>query len=277
MHTPDEQSGKGVLNRQEGRRMFSLTRHLPSSDLGWFIKRFWIVRWDLRGRPPYEQVVLSHPNVNMVFERGVTRIYGITRTSDTRVVRDAGQVLGVKFKPGGFYPFWRADISGLTGRSVSFREAFGEDVGELEADILAQEDDSRMVELAERFFRARLPERDENVVEVDRIVETIERDRDITKVDDLVNRFGLGMRTLQRLFSRYVGVSPKWVIRRYRLHDAAEQLERGERSDWSQLSVQLGYYDQAHFIKDFKAIIGKSPEEYAKGIGAGMEAEPARK
>jgi AraC-like DNA-binding protein len=267
MHTTVEASGKGILNQQESMRKFSLTRHSPSPDLDWLIKRFWVVKWDLRGQHPFEQVVLSHPNVNMVFEKDLTRIYGITKTSDIRIIKDAGQVLGVKFKPGGFYPFWKKDISGLTGRSVSFREAFGEDVGALEADILAQEDESKMIELAERFFRERLPERDENVEEVNRIVVAIERDRDITKVDDLASRFGINKRTLQRLFGRYVGISPKWVIQRYRLHEAAEQLERGEVSDWPQLSLDLGYYDQAHFIKDFKAIIGRSPEDYIRRIG----------
>ncbi|MDF2718032.1 MAG: AraC family transcriptional regulator [Paenibacillus sp.] len=258
-------SGKGILNKQESMQKFSLTRHSPSQDLDWFIQWFWVVKWDLRGQAPYEQVVLSHPNVNMVFEKQNTRIYGITRTSDIRVVKDDGKVLGVKFKPGGFYPFWRRDISGLTGRSVSFREAFGTEVQPLEADILAQEDERGMVMLAERFFRERLPVMDDNVADVHRIVTAIASEREITKVDDLVRRFGINKRTLQRLFSRYVGISPKWVIQRYRLHDAAEQMERGEVTDWPQLSLDLGYYDQAHFIKDFKTIIGRSPEEYVKG------------
>lgn len=265
MTTSVEVSGKGILNIQESMQKFSLTRYSPSPDLDWLIQWFWVVRWDLRGQEPYEQVVLSHPNVNMVFEKQNTRIYGITRTSDIRLVKDEGKVLGVKFKPGGFYPFWKRDISGLTGRSVSFREAFGRDSEPLEEDILAQVDERGMVMLAERFFRERLPVKDDNVEDVHRIVTTIAGDREITKVDDVVRRFGINKRTLQRLFSRYVGISPKWVIQRYRLHDAAEQMERGEITDWPKLSLDLGYYDQAHFIKDFKAIIGRSPEEYVKG------------
>ncbi len=72
------------------------------------------------------------------------------------------------------------------------------------------------------------------------------------------------MRALQRLFSRYVGVSPKWVIRRFRLQEAAEQLTRGNIVDWSRLALDLGYFDQAHFINDFRSLIGMSPTEYAK-------------
>lgn len=267
MNRSAEIGGKGLLNAQEAAQKYSLTRYLPSPDLDWLIQRYWVIRWDLRGQPPFKQIVLSHPNVNLVFEENMTRIYGITKTSETRIVEGEGKVLGVKFKPGGFYPFWKKDISELAGTSVGFREAFGIEPGPLETAILAGRDDAEMVRLAERFFRSVLPERDEAVGEASRIVAEIERDRNIAKVDDLVDRFGMNKRTIQRLFSRYVGVSPKWVIRRYRLHEAAEQLERGEIADWSKLSLDLGYYDQAHFIKDFKAIIGRAPEEYARGLG----------
>ena len=65
--------------------------------------------------------------------------------------------------------------------------------------------------------------------------------------------------------SRYVGVSPKWVIKRNRLQDAAEQLAGGAVS-CAQMALELGYFDQAHFIKDFKSIVGKSPAEYARSL-----------
>ena len=57
--------------------------------------------------------------------------------------------------------------------------------------------------------------------------------------------FGIGKRHLQRLFNRYVGVSPKWVIQRYRLHEVLEQIKRDETVDWAELAQDLGYFDQA--------------------------------
>jgi len=64
-------------------------------------------------------------------------------------------------------------------------------------------------------------------------------------------------------------VSPKWVIKRYRLHEVAERLAGGEVVDWPGMVVELGYSDQAHFIKDFKTIVGSTPGEYALHIGVG--------
>lgn len=272
MEAKAELKSRGLLQQREGATKYTLTRHLPADDLAPFILHYWIVRWDLRGQAPYPQVVISHPNVNLVFENQCTRIYGITKTSETRLIEGAGQVFGIKFKPGGFYPFWKKPVAELADRSIAFRDVFGIDPAPLEQQILAETDENAMIGLAERFFRGVVPESDEAVAFVHDIVETIKRERDIVKVDQLVDWLGISKRTIQRLFQRYVGATPKWVIRRYRLHEAAEQVERGESPDWAKLSLDMGYYDQAHFIKDFKAIVGKAPLEYIRDNGIGARA-----
>jgi AraC-like DNA-binding protein len=85
-------------------------------------------------------------------------------------------------------------------------------------------------------------------------------------VADLARRAAMGQRSLQRLFGEYVGASPKWVIRRYRLHELVEKSNSGSELDWPQLALDLGYFDQAHLINDFKSIVGYSPTEYQKLI-----------
>jgi AraC-like DNA-binding protein len=82
----------------------------------------------------------------------------------------------------------------------------------------------------------------------------------------LTREFGLGLRKLQRLFDDYVGVSPKWVIQRYRLHEAAERIAAGRVADFADLALELGYADQAHFNRDFKKLVGRSPAEYARSL-----------
>ncbi|MFN8418981.1 MAG: helix-turn-helix domain-containing protein [Anaerolineae bacterium] len=114
---------------------------------------------------------------------------------------------------------------------------------------------------------AHLPAADPTVAQINQIVDRISADRTITRVDDIADRLNISKRTLQRLFRQYVGVSPKWVIQHYRLHDAADQLANGESLDLSALALNLGYFDQAHFIKDFKAMVGSTPLEYAKLAG----------
>ena len=56
------------------------------------------------------------------------------------------------------------------------------------------------------------------------------------------------------------------MIRRYRLHEAAERLSDGEAVNLAELALDLGYFDQAHFVKDFGAIVGIAPREYAREV-----------
>ncbi len=103
------------------------------------------------------------------------------------------------------------------------------------------------------------------------MVDLVLEHREIARVEDLAGRAGINPRTLQRLFRRYVGVGPKWVIRRYRLHEAAHRLAGGLAVDQAALAHDLGYFDQAHFIKDFTAIIGRSPGSYAAETGSRLD------
>lgn len=81
--------------------------------------------------------------------------------------------------------------------------------------------------------------------------------------DRTAEHAAISVRTLQRLFDEYVGVPPKWVVRRFRVQEAAERAREGGRVDWAALAVDLGYTDQPHFVHDFKAQVGRTPSEYA--------------
>jgi AraC-like DNA-binding protein len=69
-------------------------------------------------------------------------------------------------------------------------------------------------------------------------------------------------RSLQRLFRRYVGIGPKWVLSRYRLQDAAAAIDAGEATDLATLAADLGWFDQAHFSRDFREVVGVTPSQY---------------
>jgi len=257
---------RGILNFKAGAQKFELSRHLPAQDLSFFVEHYWIVSWDLRGQEPYMQETLPYPCVHLVIEKGQSRVFGVETGKFARLLENKGRVFGIKFKPGGFYPFVKSSIARLTNTSISFQDVFDIDVEALEEVVLSQEDEAEMIELVEAFLRERLPKQDKNVKVINEIVDWISTHREITRVDGIVSQFNLSKRRVQRLFRQYVGVSPKWVIKRYRLHEVAERLAREEAVDWPTIVVELGYCDQAHFIKDFKAIVGRTPAEYAKGV-----------
>ncbi|HEU5104008.1 MAG TPA: AraC family transcriptional regulator [Roseiflexaceae bacterium] len=259
-------STSGILNPSAIATEFQLSRHSPAPDIGAFVERYWIVSWDRRGQAPHLQETLPFPSVHLVLERGNSRIVGVVKGKFSILLHDQGIVFGIKFRPGAYYPFVRAPVVQLTDRTIPLADVFGQDGAALEVAVCAQSDEAKMVEQAEQFLRGRLPEHDPQVELINRIVDCVVADRAIVTVDDLVARFSLTKRTLQRIFSQYVGVSPKWVIMRYRLQEAAEQMAGGEMTNWTKLALDLGYFDQAHFIKDFKTIVGQTPAEYARSL-----------
>ncbi len=256
----------GILHANHGARKFRLTRHVPSGELGFFVKHFWIVSWDITGQEPYRQEIVPNPCANLVVEKGKTFVYAPTKAKYSYLLQGKGCVFGAKFKPGGYYPFVQRPISELAEQPVHVHDVFGVDALTLESSILTQTDEGQMVEIAERLLSRRLPQRDDNIILINQIVERILADRAITRVEQICKLFSLNIRKLQRLFDQYVGVSPKWVIKLYRLQNAAEAMDHGHSSDLLRLSLDLGYYDQSHFIKDFKALIGTTPDEYVRQI-----------
>jgi AraC-like DNA-binding protein len=114
------------------------------------------------------------------------------------------------------------------------------------------------------FLLARLPDPDPLAEQAAAIVARIQAEPHLTRVDALARSTGLGVRRLQRLFADHVGLGPKWVIRRYRLHEVGERLASGADFDWAGLAGELGYADQAHFVRDFTAMVGESPTRYAE-------------
>jgi AraC-like DNA-binding protein len=271
MGTETDNHDRGILQAEAAKQKFRLTRYEPAEDLRYFVRRYWVTEWDLRGQDPYPQIMLAHPNINMVIEPRRTRVYGISKSTYSHWLHGEGRVLGVKFRLGAFYPFWNQPLSKLANQSMDSRDVFGAEAMRLEGEVLSESDELKKVAILESFLRERLPEKDGNIELLNGIVDIVSKEREIVRVDDMVYRFGLNIRSLQRLFSRYVGVSPKWVIRRYRMHEAATRIERGEANDWKELSLELGYYDQAHFNRDFKNMIGRTPEEYAKAVHKARE------
>jgi AraC-like DNA-binding protein len=257
---------RGMLDPLEGGRRFDLSLRAPAAELAELVEHYWTVRWDLRGRDPYTQHTLPHPAVHLVAERGRSGIRGVTSGRFSRELVGRGRVFGVRFRPAGFHPFLGAPVATLTDRTVAVAEVLGRDGAALVDRLLSLDEEASMVAAAEAFLRDRPPPADPRVAEVNRIVDQVVADRAITKVDHLVERTGMGKRRLQRLFAEYVGVSPKWVIQRYRLHEAVERLAADLADlDLASLARELGYFDQAHFVKDFKALVGRPPRRYAAG------------
>jgi AraC-like DNA-binding protein len=210
------------------------------------------VDWDYD--EPYRQKIVPYPNVHLSFHDHGAFVNGVVSRHQVKVLHGVGGVFGVAFRPGCFRPFLGAPVSTITDRVLDAREVFGPDLPD-PVDVAA----------VERLLLDRLPDAgDPRAFEAAAAVDAIAAHPALTRVEKVAAELGTSVRGLQRLFAEYVGIGPKWVIRRYRLREVTERMAEGGAIDWAVLAADLGYADQGHFIRDFGNMFGEPPTRYAE-------------
>jgi AraC-like DNA-binding protein len=239
-------------------------RYPAPDDLAPWVEHFWHVTWDLRGQPPARVETLPHPSVHLVFEGDRAELVGVSSRRFERQLKDLGSVFGIKLRPGGLRGFIDAPAASLRDRRRPLREVFGAAADVVQRQVMTDVGSPpAMVAHACAFLRALRPRRDPRAETLGDLVLRVRDDRTMLRVDALARAAGTGIRDLQRQFRDFIGVGPKWVISRYRIHEALEQVHAERRIDWAALAQALGYFDQAHFIRDFRRMVGVTPRAYA--------------
>lgn len=228
-----------------------------SRDLREYVAAHWHVTW--RYERPYRQLVVPYPHVHLTLRRDTADdvldavVTGVATRHQVRVLEGEGSIFGVAFRPGVFRALLDGPVRLLTDRRLDARGFFGPD--------LPQQGD---VDCVEAWLRARLPPLHARAAQAVAAVDLIMAHPELTRVDDLSKHLGCSVRQVQRLFAEHVGVPPKWVIRRYRLHEITQRLAAGLAVDWADVAHELGFTDQAHLSRDFAKIFGEPPTYYAR-------------
>ncbi len=270
---------RGVLRPGVTARVADLRRDAPVHPaLEPFVERYWSVRWDRTGQPPFRSEVLSHPSVNLSVETGSDPRFGVALPAvllhgvvPRRFVVDltgTGRVTAVKFRPGG----WVAMGGRQPGRGVVVPlggHLPGLDGAALLGAVLAEDDDDARAAVLDAALAPLAPEPTAPYRDLQALLGRMAEDRELVRVDQVAALAGVGVRSLQRLFAGLVGASPKAVLARYRLQDAAAAIDAGTVDDLAALAAELGWFDQAHFSRDFRAVVGVTPSAYLARARAG--------
>ncbi|WP_405806896.1 helix-turn-helix domain-containing protein [Streptomyces sp. NBC_00210] len=265
---------RGIVEARELFARVDFRRREPAPELRPYLEHYWLIDWDLA--EPYASHVVPHPSVNVVFQRygdepAWGEVAGVGLGLFTQKLQGRGRVCGVQFRPGGFRPFApRRPVSDWTGQRVPVGDVLaGADARTAGAIVGPEAEDARVAAL-DGFLLGLEPAADPQALRAMTLVDLVRTDRTIRRVAELAAAEGMSARSLQRLFAAYVGVGPKWVILRYRIHEALERAESGEdpavegAPDWAELAAELGYSDQAHLVRDFTATVGVPPTAYAR-------------
>ncbi|MEU4484218.1 helix-turn-helix domain-containing protein [Streptomyces purpurascens] len=261
----------GLLNRVRFRR------HEPAEPLRRYVEWYWLIDWDLPA--PYASHIVPHPSVNLTFQWDGAdeedappygEVTGVALGLYTRKLTGRGRVCGAKFRPGGFRPYAPEEpVSRWTGRTLPAQEVFPQVTADTAHAVVTPADDRARVAALDAFLLSLPCAPDPQADLAIDLVRRIRADRTVRRVGDFAHARGLSVRALQRLFSTQVGVSPKWVILRYRIHEALEQAGHRDDVDWAALAADLGYADQAHLVRDFTTTVGVPPTAYAAETRAG--------
>ena len=255
-----------------------LARHAVSADLEGLVRHIWIPRWRLPPGVVIEQGVLDYPSANLVVEPHTAALYGPELGRSRQRLEGEGWAFGVLLQPGVAHRLAPGPVREIVGSSVSLDALRATDAAGFAEQVrtaFEAGDEASAIAAFEAWLRAQRIELDDDAALLRRVVELAETDRSIVRADELASASGLSLRSLERLVRGRLGLTPKWLIGRYRMQEASQALAAAEPPSLAELAVDLGFADQAHFTRQFRAVIGETPRRYALAAAAAAESAAA--
>ena len=263
-------------------RVVDFGRYPAGDALTGLVEWFWSVAWDLPEGAVHEQQVLNHPagniSIGTLDDAGVPldppegRVWGVQSAISHRRLTLAGWTVAARTSVGGLGVFLDGPACAATDAKLSLDDALpGLDSLRVIGEVADIDENERRVDRLRGELEALVDRRDPALVaesrQVVEVATLVEHDRTLCRVEQLASAAGVSTRSLQRLFDLHVGASPSFVIRRWRIIEAAEAARQasergGEWRGWATVAAELGYADQAHLIRDFRRHLGVSPSAY---------------
>jgi AraC-like DNA-binding protein len=171
-------------------------------------------------------------------------------------------VMGVQFRPGGAFPFLVMPPSELHGLHVSLEDLWGPAAADLRVQVLAAATPENKFRALENGLLARWRGGLDVHPAVRFALRQFHAAPGAAAVSRVAEQIGISPRRFAQVFRDQVGLSPKLYCRVRRFRQVLSALSTGGRVDWADVACEAGYFDQAHFIHDFRAFSGISPTAY---------------
>lgn len=249
----------------------------PTTDLKDFVKHYWTLDFPREGIPQLNTII-PDGTMKLIFHYGdlywhhpenaekflQPRCFLIGQLTRPYVVEPEGRTgtFVVRFHPNGFLPFTTIPIKEMENTPVPLSRLYGKEGEELEQNILNANTTAERIQIIEAFLLNRLTDVKTIDTVVHSIVDTILAVNGQISVTELSQKNYIHRRQLVRKFSSAIGLSPKQLSKTIRLQATLKTLLTNEKSKLTDLAYENEYYDQSHFIKDFKEFTGHSPKEF---------------
>ena len=176
-------------------------------------------------------------------------------------------MIGVHFKPGGCYPFVDFPMAELNNITVELDSVWGNEIHSIRDAILHEPCIEKRFSILENYFLIKGKNKMENHALVQYSVAQLVQSPQMWTIKTLSDKTGITQKHLITLFKKYVGLSPKMFSRINKFQKVIELVEKQQKVDWAMLAFECGYFDQAHFIKEFQAFSGINPVSYLEKRG----------
>jgi AraC-like DNA-binding protein len=251
--------------------------HIPQPPLSDFVDLFWLregyqpahAKERVLPTGTIELVINLSDDVLRVYDRQDQKKFQTFRgcvvsgaQSEFVVIDTACQaaVMGVHFKPGGAFPFFGLPASELQDSQVSLELLWGRTADDLRNRLLEAKTPASRFEILEQSLMVQAARRlARHPAVVFALAQFQSAPRTIREVNEQI---GLSPRRFIQVFSEEVGLNPKLFCRILRLQEVVRVLQNKDDFEWAQVAAACGYYDQAHFIHDFRAFSGFNPSDY---------------
>lgn len=249
----------------------------PNKDLSGLIKCYWTLK-SPKDETPNKQTVVPDGCMEMIFHYGdlykqytengnsiiQPKCFVIGQLTKPLEIEPTGKtdIFSVRFHPEGFLPFATIPLKEMENTAISLEKIFGNEGKHIEQKMLNTNSSTEKIKLIETFLLNRLTDNET----VDRIVtstvETILTANGQLSIDELSKQTSINRRQLERKLSASIGLSPKQLSKIIRLQAILKMLLNKNFTSLTALAYENEYYDQAHFIKDFKEFTGVTPKEF---------------
>ncbi|TGN17656.1 AraC family transcriptional regulator [Leptospira idonii] len=250
----------------------------PKADLDSLVKCYWTL--EIPAESHYErQQILPDGCIEMAFILGEDikrytfendfifqpRAMVIGQITEPFYIEPTGYVdsFAVKFYPYGIANFVNVSVESLANKETPLEFLFGEEIAkELKSKIVQAANTQERIRIVEAFLLSKLREKST----VDQIVKTtidaIMTANGSISINDILEEDLAKRRQLERKFQKQIGISPKKLGKIIRLQTALKMLLKGQSTSLTQIAYESDYFDQAHFIKDFKEFTGMNPKKF---------------
>jgi AraC-like DNA-binding protein len=171
-------------------------------------------------------------------------------------------IIGVHFKPGGAFPFLGLPAGDLADTHVDLETLWGASAGQLRERLCEARNSDERFQLLQEALLSRLCHGAEQHYAVSAALEMFGKNQAGPRVREAAKHLGLSQRRFIEVFKAEVGMTPKLFGRIQRFQQTRTFIQHNPSINWADLAVDLGYFDQSHFIREFLEFSGLSPTDY---------------